>query len=39
MNQVRTTFPSFCEDKAESGIAYWTIDLAVISCTYYDQND
>ncbi|MGT2831969.1 DUF1398 family protein [Streptococcus halotolerans] len=22
----QTTYPTFCEDKAKSGIAYWTID-------------
>lgn len=35
----QTTFPTFCEDMAKSGIAYWTIDLEAMTCTNYDQND
>ncbi|WP_438838499.1 DUF1398 family protein [Streptococcus pluranimalium] len=35
----QTTFPTFCEDVAKSGIAYWTSNLEVMTCTYYGQND
>ncbi|MGV3009908.1 DUF1398 family protein [Streptococcus thoraltensis] len=35
----QTKFPTLCEDITKSGIVYWIIDLEVMTCTYYDQND
>src|SRR5690606_16272469 len=35
--QGETDFPTFCRDCAETGIAYWTVDLLDKTCTYFDN--
>ena len=35
--QGKTNYLSFCNDCAKSGIEKWTIDIAKMTCTYYDK--
>ncbi len=35
----KNTFYEFCHICAESGIAYWIMNLIDITCTYYDLED
>lgn len=34
--QGKTDYMTFCSDCAKSGIEKWTVDLAKMTCTYYD---
>lgn len=34
-----TDFPQWLELTAGSGIAYWIVDLNLMTCIYYDQDD
>ncbi|MDM1556195.1 DUF1398 family protein [Chryseobacterium indologenes] len=35
--QGGTDYLTFCNDCAENGIAGWVMDLAAMTCTYFDQ--
>ncbi|WP_288438164.1 DUF1398 family protein [uncultured Chryseobacterium sp.] len=37
--QGGTDYMTFCRDCAENGIKGWTMDLHIMTCTYFDQND
>ncbi|PRB06146.1 phage envelope protein [Chryseobacterium sp. MYb7] len=37
--QGGTDYMTFCKDCAENGIKGWTMDLHVMTCTYFDQNE
>ena len=32
-----TTYLTFCEQAAEAGVEKWTVDMAKMTCTYYDK--
>ena len=31
-----TDYLTFCRDAAEDGVEIWTVDIAAMTCTYYD---
>jgi uncharacterized protein YbcV (DUF1398 family) len=33
----KTDYPTFCNDAAMAGVEKWTVDLAKMTCTYYDK--
>ena len=33
----QTDYYSFCKDAAATGVEKWTVDMAAMSCTYYDK--
>jgi len=35
--QGKTNYPTFCADCAKSGIEKWTVDMAIMTCSYYDK--
>lgn len=35
--QGKTNYPTFCADCAKSGIEKWTVDMAKMTCSYYDK--
>ena len=35
--QGQTDYLTFCKDCAETGIEKWIVDLAAMTCTYYDK--
>ena len=35
--QGESNYPTFCRQCAESGVEKWTVDLAGMTCTYYDR--
>jgi uncharacterized protein YbcV (DUF1398 family) len=35
--QGKTNYPTFCRDCAKSGIEKWVVDMAAMSCTYFDK--
>ncbi|HQZ95468.1 MAG TPA: DUF1398 family protein [Pyrinomonadaceae bacterium] len=35
--QGGTDYPKFCSDCAETGVDHWTIDMAAMTCTYFDK--
>ncbi|WP_431610192.1 DUF1398 domain-containing protein [Chryseobacterium sp. 'Rf worker isolate 10'] len=37
--QGGTDYITFCKDCAENGIKGWTMDLHVMTCTYFDQTE
>jgi len=37
--QGGTDYVTFCKDCAENGIKGWTMDLHVMTCIYFDQNE
>ena len=34
----QTDYYSFCKDAAATGVEKWTVDIAEMSCTYYDKD-
>ncbi|HEY1037003.1 MAG TPA: DUF1398 family protein [Candidatus Paceibacterota bacterium] len=32
-------FPAFCMRAAETGVFKWTVDIASMTCTYYDRDE
>ncbi len=34
-----TTFPTFCDDSAKTGVEKWVVDMGAMTCTYFDKND
>src|SRR5690349_975027 len=37
--QGATDYPTFCRHSAETGIEKWTVDMASMTCTYYDKGN
>ncbi|MCY0969351.1 DUF1398 domain-containing protein [Chryseobacterium wangxinyae] len=37
--QGSTDYPTFCKDCAENGVKGWRMDLAEMTCTYFDMKD
>ncbi len=37
--QGKSDFPTFCEEIAAAGIAYWIIDVSALTCDYYSLID
>lgn len=37
--QGQTTFPTFCNDCAKSGVEKWIVDTKKMTCTYYDKSN
>lgn len=35
--QGQSDFPSFCNTSARSGVEKWRVDIAKMTCTYYDR--
>jgi uncharacterized protein YbcV (DUF1398 family) len=35
--QGQTDYPTFCAHSAETGVEKWTVDMAQMTCTYYDK--
>ena len=35
--QGGSNYPTFCRHCAEAGVEKWTVDLAEMTCTYYDK--
>jgi uncharacterized protein YbcV (DUF1398 family) len=35
--QGKTDYMTFCNDCARSGIEKWVVDLAAMTCTYFDR--
>ncbi|MEZ5346953.1 MAG: DUF1398 family protein [Pyrinomonadaceae bacterium] len=35
--QGETDFPTFCRHSAETGVKYWRLDFAKMTCTYFDN--
>jgi uncharacterized protein YbcV (DUF1398 family) len=33
----QTDYLAFCRQAAEAGVAYWTVDMQQMNCTYYDK--
>lgn len=36
--QGETNYSTFCAHAAETGVHKWTVDLAKMTCTYYDRS-
>jgi len=36
--QGQTDYPTFCRHSAESGVEKWTVDMKLMTCTYYDTS-
>lgn len=36
--QGKTDYPTFCSDAADAGVEKWTVDIAKMTCTYYDKH-
>lgn len=36
--QGKTDYPTFCKMCAETGIEKWTVDMRLLTCTYYDKS-
>ena len=36
--QGQTDYPAFCNHAAETGVEKWTVDMAAMTCTYYDRS-
>ena len=34
----RTNFPRFCADAAHAGVEKWMVNIAALTCTYFDKN-
>ena len=34
----KTDYPTFCRDCAKSGVEKWRVDMAKMTCTYYDKS-
>jgi uncharacterized protein YbcV (DUF1398 family) len=37
--QGQTDYPTFCNHAAETGVEKWTVDMAAMTCTYYDRSN
>jgi len=35
--QGQTDYPTFCNHSAETGVEKWTVDMKLMTCTYYDK--
>lgn len=35
--QGQTDYPAFCRHAAETGVEKWTVDMSLLTCTYYDK--
>lgn len=35
----QTDYYTFCQHAAQSGIAYWRVDIIQMTCTYYDTHN
>jgi uncharacterized protein YbcV (DUF1398 family) len=35
--QGQTNYLQFCEQAADAGVEKWTVDMAKMTCTYYDK--
>ncbi|MES1219435.1 MAG: DUF1398 family protein [Bacteroidota bacterium] len=35
--QGQTDYPTFCKHSAETGVEKWTVDMNLMTCTYYDK--
>ena len=35
----QTDYLTFCQHSAETGIEKWTVDMAEMTCTYYDKKE
>ncbi len=35
--QGQTDYPTFCNHSAETGVEKWTVDMNLMTCTYYDK--
>jgi uncharacterized protein YbcV (DUF1398 family) len=33
----QTNYPTFCSDCAHAGVAHWVVDMAAMTCTYYNR--
>jgi uncharacterized protein YbcV (DUF1398 family) len=33
----QTDYPTFCKHSAETGVEKWTVDIHLMTCTYYDK--
>ena len=36
--QGHTDYPTFCRHCAETGVEKWTVDMNLMTCTYYDRS-
>lgn len=36
--QGKTDYPTFCKDCAKSGVESWKVELARMTCTYFDKS-
>ena len=34
----KTNYPRFCFDAAQSGVEKWVVNMAAMTCTYFDKN-
>jgi uncharacterized protein YbcV (DUF1398 family) len=37
--QGKTDYPTFCNDCARSGVNKWTVNMADMTCSYYDKQE
>lgn len=35
--QGQTNYPTFCNQSAEAGVEKWVVDMAKMTCAYYDK--
>ena len=35
----QTDYPTFCNHSAETGVEKWTVDMNLMTCTYYDNSN
>ncbi|MFT3702020.1 MAG: DUF1398 family protein [Agriterribacter sp.] len=35
--QGQSDYPTFCKQSAETGVEKWVVDMAAMTCTYYDK--
>lgn len=33
----QTDYPTFCNNAAATGVEKWTVDMSLMTCTYYDK--